>query len=207
VEEFISGQRWISHAELQLGLGTIVATEHRTVTIVFKASDETRTYAKQNAPLTRVIYDKGEQVKSISGDSLNIQSISNDDGLITYVGINDQGEALALPEADLDHFIQLNRPAERLFTGQIDKNNWFNLRYQTLKHNNQLAHSQLSGLTGVRTSLIAHQLYIAHEVANRYAPRVLLADEVGLGKTIEAGLILHHQLLNERAQKSVDHRA
>ncbi|WP_198263967.1 RNA polymerase-associated protein RapA [sulfur-oxidizing endosymbiont of Gigantopelta aegis] len=201
MEEFISGQRWISHAELQLGLGTIVATEHRTVTIVFKASDETRTYAKQNAPLTRVIYDKGEQVKSVAGDSLNIQSISNDNGLITYVGINDQGEALALPEADLDHFIQLNRPAERLFTGQIDKNNWFNLRYQTLKHNNQLAHSQLSGLTGVRTSLIAHQLYIAHEVANRYAPRVLLADEVGLGKTIEAGLILHHQLLNERAQR------
>ncbi|MCN4145028.1 MAG: hypothetical protein LC437_08390 [Thiohalomonas sp.] len=59
----------------------------------------------------------------------------------------------------------------------------------------------MSGLTGCRTSLIAHQLYIAHEVANRYAPRVLLADEVGLAKTIEAGLILYHQLLNEQAQR------
>ena len=35
----------------------------------------------------------------------------------------------------------------------------------------------------------------------RYAPRVLLADEVGLGKTIEAGLILHQQLLLERARR------
>jgi len=70
-----------------------------------------------------------------------------------------------------------------------------------LQQRHRLAHSELTGLTGCRTSLIPHQLYIAHEVANRYAPRVLLADEVGLGKTIEAGLILHHQLLTERARR------
>jgi len=42
--------------------------------------------------------------------------------------------------------------------------------------------------------LISHQLYIASEVARRQHPRVLLADEVGLGKTIEAGMIIHAQL-------------
>ncbi|MCZ6488197.1 MAG: RNA polymerase-associated protein RapA, partial [Gammaproteobacteria bacterium] len=47
----------------------------------------------------------------------------------------------------------------------------------------------------------AHQMYIAHEVARRYAPRVLMDDEVGLGKTIEAGLIMHQQLLTERAER------
>ncbi|OZB13028.1 MAG: RNA polymerase-binding ATPase, partial [Marinobacter sp. 34-60-7] len=46
-----------------------------------------------------------------------------------------------------------------------------------------------------------HQIYIAHEVARRHAPRVLLADEVGLGKTIEAGLILHYQLQTGRARR------
>jgi ATP-dependent helicase HepA len=30
---------------------------------------------------------------------------------------------------------------------------------------------------------------------------VLLADEVGLGKTIEAGLIIHQQLLTGRASR------
>ncbi len=38
-------------------------------------------------------------------------------------------------------------------------------------------------------------------MAARYHPRVLLADEVGLGKTIEAGLIVHQQLLCGRAKR------
>src|SRR6185369_5149706 len=48
---------------------------------------------------------------------------------------------------------------------------------------------------------IPHQLYIASEVAGRLAPRVLLADEVGLGKTIEACLILHRLILTGRAER------
>ena len=39
------------------------------------------------------------------------------------------------------------------------------------------------------------------QVAQRHAPRVLLADEVGLGKTIEAGMIIHQQVLSGRAER------
>jgi ATP-dependent helicase HepA len=56
-------------------------------------------------------------------------------------------------------------------------------------------------LLGSRTSLLPHQVYIANEVGQRHAPRVLLADEVGLGKTIEAGMIIHQQLLTGRASR------
>ena len=38
-------------------------------------------------------------------------------------------------------------------------------------------------------------------MGHRYAPRVLLADEVGLGKTIEAGMVIHQQLLSGRAHR------
>ena len=61
--------------------------------------------------------------------------------------------------------------------------------------------SPLRGMVGARVGLIPHQLYIAHEVGQRFAPRVLLADEVGLGKTIEAGLIIHQQLKTGRSDR------
>lgn len=201
MQEFVAGQRWINDAELQLGLGTVLNVEHRTVQIVFLASGDTRVYAKNNAPLTRVKFVIGDKVPCADGREVLVTEIHDVDGIITYEGTDENGQAELVPETQLDNFIQLNRPGERLFTSQIDKDKWFELRYQTWQEQHRLSHSQLRGLTGCRTSLIPHQLYIAHEVARRFAPRVLLADEVGLGKTIEAGLIIHHQLLTERAKR------
>jgi ATP-dependent helicase HepA len=147
------------------------------------------------------MFSIGDSINTHDGVRITVKEVSESHGLLSYSGTDARGETHQIEEAELDNFIQLNRPSERLFNGQIDKDNWFDLRYQTLYHKNRLARSDLYGLTGSRTSLIPHQLYIAHEVANRYAPRVLLADEVGLGKTIEAGLILHHQILTERAKR------
>ncbi len=201
MSDFIRGQRWINDARLEMGLGTVIATDRRTVTLIFHAAEETLTYASENAPLTRVRFARGDHVMGNDETSLKIESVKERDGLLSYIGRDQSGNLLELHETDLNHQMQLNRPAERLFFGQIDDSKWFDLRYRTLLQLNRLAVSDLRGLTGCRTSLIPHQLYIAHEVANRYAPRVLLADEVGLGKTIEAGLILHHQLMTERAHR------
>ncbi len=184
-----------------MGLGTVLSCDHRTVTILFMATGDTRTYAKLTAPLTRVVFSAGDKVKAHDGWLLKISQVEEQDGLILYHGTDEDGGTRQLPEGALDNFIKLNRPTERLFSGQVDKNKWFELRQQSHLHANRQARGELLGLTGVRTSLIPHQLYIAHEVANRYAPRVLLADEVGLGKTIEAGMIIHQQLLTERARR------
>jgi len=203
VQQFIPGQRWISVAETQMGLGTVLSVEHRTVTVLFMATGETRTYARETAPLTRVQFVAGDTVLDDSGNALTVESVEEHDGLFTYIGRDENGQPARLSESQLNNVMQLNRPTERLFNGQIDRNKWFELRHETLQHLNRLTHSDLRGLTGCRTSLIPHQLYIAHEVSGRYAPRVLLADEVGLGKTIEAGLILHRQLLTERARRAL----
>lgn len=201
MNDFEVGQRWICNADLQLGLGTVTAVKDRMVCIAFNAAGETRTYAKQSAPLTRVTFSVGDSVTSHEGRQLTVESIKQHDGLLSYAGTDKDGNQLELTEQQLAHFAQLSRPTARLFNGHIDHNQWFQIRHQALLESNRLAKTAIHGLTGCRTSLIPHQLYIAHEVANRYAPRVLLADEVGLGKTIEAGLILHHQLLTEHAKR------
>jgi ATP-dependent helicase HepA len=201
MQDFVIGQRWISAAELHLGLGMVIEIEHRTVSIVFPATGETRIYARADAPLTRVRFREGDWVEKQDGANLQVMTLSESDGLIVYGCRDERGNPVDLPEGRLSNFLQLNQPAERLLNAQVDRNKWFSLRCKTREIANRLQQSAVFGLAGSRTSLIAHQLYIAHEVSRRYAPRVLLADEVGLGKTIEAGLILHQQLLLERARR------
>lgn len=200
--KFALGQRWISDTESDLGLGTIVAIEGRMLTVLFPASGETRLYAQNEAPLTRVQFNNGDTIKSADGFSVVVANVEAKDDTLVYHGTRtDTGETIALREMFLDHFISFNQPQDRLFAGQIDRFEWFGLRYQSWQHLHQQQQNPLRGLAGARVSLIPHQLYIANEVAKRHAPRVLLADEVGLGKTIEAGLIIHQQLIAGLAQR------
>lgn len=199
--DFVPGQRWISNSESELGLGLIESLDHRTITIDFPASGEIRTYALEQAPLSRVSFVVGDSIKNQENENFNITSLQEHDGIITYGVVDNDGNASELCETQLSAAIKLNRPQDRLFTAQFDAEKAYILRHDTLNIKNQLSSSSVNGLYGVRMSLIPHQLYIAHEVAQRPSPRVLLADEVGLGKTIEAGLILHHQLISGRAKR------
>lgn len=199
---FQPGQRWISDSESDQGLGTVTGIEHRFVNIVFTATGESRQYAKANAPLTRVIFNNGDLIPSHEGWMLKVESNSEAHGILTYHGVRqDTLETISLKEVMIDHFIKFNKPHDRLLNSQVDRLDWFRLRKDCLRHQYEQQQSELMGLTGGRVSLIPHQLYIADEVGNRFAPRVLLADEVGLGKTIEAGLIIHQQLVSGRAQR------
>lgn len=201
-QNFALGQRWLSDTETDLGLGTIVQIESRTVTVLFPATGETRVYAAQTAPLTRIEFLVGDNVKSHEGWELLVEQVQQNDGQLIYIGHRiDNSEAVTLKETFIDHHFQLNQPEQRLLNGQFDDPKWFDLREQCLSHQFEHNTSSLLGFVGARVDLIPHQLHIASEVGRRHAPRVLLADEVGLGKTIEAALIIHQQLLTARAQR------
>ncbi|MGG2397725.1 RNA polymerase-associated protein RapA [Pseudomonas sp. SH1-B] len=197
--QYQPGQRWISDSEAELGLGTILTEEGRLLTVLYPATGETRQYATRNAPLTRVRFAPGDEITHFEGWKVTVQEVEDIDGLLVYHGLNAQHQPVTLPETQLSNFIQFRLASDRLFAGQIDPLSWFALRYHSLEHNSRLLQSSLWGLGGARAQPIAHQLHIAREVADRIAPRVLLADEVGLGKTIEAGLVIHRQLLSGRA--------
>jgi len=196
-----AGQRWVSNTESELGLGIVLGVTNRRVEISFPAADEKRTYAIDNAPLSRVRYEVDQQIKNLDGHALLITDVEEHNGCLIYLGTDENGKVMVVPELELDSFVQFSKPQDRLFAGQIDKNRAFQLRLETLRFYRQLQQSPVAGLLGARIQLLPHQLYIASEAANRYAPRVLLADEVGLGKTIEAGLIIHQQLLTGRANR------
>lgn len=192
------GQRWLSEAETDLGLGLVQDVDFRVVTLYFPAVDDVRSYSRQNAPLTRVVFKVGDTVPLADGSIMEVAEVNEVDDIIFY-GNGDQ----LVSEIHLSGQIQLNLPSDRLFTGQIDNNNLFELRQFALKQLSTLRSRPFYGLLGARTSLLPHQLHIASQVTQDALPRVLLADEVGLGKTIEAGLILHRLLLQQRMERAL----
>jgi superfamily II DNA or RNA helicase len=55
--------------------------------------------------------------------------------------------------------------------------------------------------TRSRISLLPHQLWVCHRALRDWPIRLLIADDVGMGKTIEAGLVLWPLLANRRVQR------
>lgn len=203
MSEFAVGQRWVSHADVELGLGIVVELDGRRITLHFPAVGEERTYATDRAPLTRLILESGDRYQHINGQEYAVLERHESEGILAYLIESAAGEQELVSELDIDPHIQLRSPRDRLLNNQLDKLLDFQLRFETLKQRAHFSGSAVRGLLGARTSLLSHQVYIASEVGTRIAPRVLLADEVGLGKTIEAGLILSQQLASGRASRAL----
>ncbi|WP_139851524.1 RNA polymerase-associated protein RapA [Acinetobacter pullicarnis] len=205
MHQFAIGQRWLSDTETELGLGVLIDVDERSISILFPKSDETRVYARNNAPLSRIVFNINDEIQDQEGTLWIVESLDDQRGVIRYnvtrtLSTGEQQQK-ALNETRIGAQIQLSRPLERLLASQIDYKEWYDLRIEALQLKASMQNSRLRGLIGSRVGLIPHQLYIAHEVGQRFAPRVLLADEVGLGKTIEAGLIIHQQLKTGRSER------
>ncbi|AWL18489.1 RNA polymerase-associated protein RapA [Acinetobacter nosocomialis] len=205
LQQYAIGQRWLSDTETELGLGVLIDVDERSVSILFPKSDETRVYARNNAPLSRIIFNTNDEVQDQEGQKWTVESVEDRHGVLRYNVVrtleNGEQERKALNETRIGAQIQLSKPLDRLLASQIDYKEWYDLRIEAMLMQAQMQTSPLRGLVGARVGLISHQLYIAHEVGKRFAPRVLLADEVGLGKTIEAGLIIHQQLKTGRSER------
>ena len=191
------GQRWVSNSEPELGLGVVLSTGSGRVSILFPAADERREYAL-GTTVRRVAFEVGDSLKTHDGLFGSIEAVKEEEGLLHY-----QLKGEWIPEAALADTISFSSPLDRLMGRQLDDPHLFQVRNEALHWESKLCKAPNRGFTGGRIDLIEHQLYIAQEVTRRLQPRVLLADEVGLGKTIEACLILHRLHLTGRAERTL----
>ena len=86
-EGFVIGQRWISESEADLGLGIVLDVSNRRLTLSFPAAGERRTYAMDNAPVSRVKYEVGEKVRHQDGTKIKITGVIEQAGCLMYIGL------------------------------------------------------------------------------------------------------------------------
>ncbi len=187
---YVIGQIWISETEPELGVCRVVALEFKRLSVFFSGPEETRIYSLQNAPLKRVRFSVGDTVVCENKESFAVKSVREDAGLLYYFDGNKE-----IPETALDAVVDFSDALARMKNIDIDPLEKFDLRYETLRLQQKVRQSGARGLHGARMELIPHQLYVANEIISAPCVRALLADEVGLGKTIEACLVMHRLLV------------
>ncbi|MFL5445672.1 MAG: DEAD/DEAH box helicase, partial [Myxococcales bacterium] len=93
-------------------------------------------------------------------------------------------------ESDLRAAAPRAGPIEQLAGGRWGSPDDFALRAETVRLDLERRADALGALFASRVYVKPHQVSVAHHVLSAPQPRFVLADEVGLGKTIEAGLVL-----------------
>src|SRR3990172_4721687 len=106
---YVVGQRFVSEAEPELGLGRVEQIEKRSLVLRFPASDTLRRYASGSAPIHRVAFRVGDEVEDQRGRRLRIEKVVERGGLFVYAD-----GSRRLPESELSGSLTFNKPEDRL---------------------------------------------------------------------------------------------
>lgn len=106
-----------------------------------------------------------------------------------------------LPEVKIEYATNADRVIEAIRKSRQADRRSFELALQAYKHSFRVSFDQLLCLPTLRNvEPLWHQQETARKVLKTFRGRAILADEVGLGKTIEAGMILKEYLLRGLAR-------
>lgn len=117
-----------------------------------------------------------------------------DVGATVIVRFNDRIEALLRAELRVEPGL-----GQAAFSGSVEENREALLRAQALAIRS--VNDQWGVFSRSRVQLLPHQLWVCHRVNRQWPFRWLVADDVGLGKTIECGLVLMPLIASGRIRR------
>ena len=145
----------------------------------------------------------GEPVLTYKGRlALVIREEPGARGLRRYVlRYADTGEEDELPESEVRALPPRSDLLSTLREGRVGDARAFTLRKRTLVLDDERRCDALGALLASRIMVKPHQVGVVQRVLSARRPRFVLADEVGLGKTIEAGMVFSALRLSGLARR------
>jgi len=178
-----------------LGPGVVETVERRTLVVLFPEAGGSLRIAHDSDAVLALEFPVGSQATlRASGETVIVEHAAAPGRVRLTDGREvDEDELWPIPVGE--------SPIERLAIGDVDSLEELSLRLDALHLAAVREADGLGSFLGGRVLLFPHQLHVA-ECATRADPvRWLLADEVGLGKTVEACLVLNRLARTGRAER------
>ncbi len=193
-----TGDRLSHRYNRDLGPGRVVEHSGRRLLVDFPDCDQVLSFAADSDALVPLRLAPGSRVRlEVTGDLATVEEVSPDGELVLTGGRR-------VSSRDIWPLPQELSPIDRLARGETGAREDFANRLDGLRLARLRQADGLGTFLGGRIRLFPHQLYVAERASRGITPiRWLLADEVGLGKTVEACLIMNRLIHTDRAERTM----
>ncbi len=151
--------------------------------------------------LIHYVFELNERIETKKGIGIvNSKDFLIKDGIISYEFLNQEGKRTQIYESEI--YSKYVTPIQKLILNKkIDPPRNFFIKYWANLFYSYYTSYQVKCIVNSRLSLMPHQINVTHRLAEKHFPRVILADEVGLGKTIEAGIYIKEMMARNLAER------
>ncbi|RMG43522.1 MAG: hypothetical protein D6718_12040 [Acidobacteria bacterium] len=188
-----AGDRLTHRFNPELGPGEVIAVEGRTILVRFAGADEPVRLAAASDALVPFVPGPGTEAR-LGRRPVRVAGVLADGRCALEDGTVVAAEEL-WPESGGGSLV------DRLARGEVDPIDDLANRIDALHLQNLRQADGLGSFLGGRIEIYPHQLHCAERAVRQDPVRWLLADEVGLGKTVEACLIASHLIRTRRVSR------
>ncbi|TXT60347.1 MAG: putative Helicase domain-containing protein [Promethearchaeota archaeon] len=147
------------------------------------------------------IFQENEQIRTKKGiATINTNNFNIRNGRLSYEVLYPDGKKDQVYESEI---LEKYTPNLEDFISkeEFDPPKQFLIKYWANLFKSYYSSFQIKCITNSRLTLMPHQINVAHRLSEEFFPRMILADEVGLGKTIEAGIYVKEMMARKLAER------
>jgi len=189
---FVPGMKVRYVLQPEWGVGHLVRTLEggAVAEVLFPGRSQATLVSTRGNALRAHPFAPGDRVRTTKGKAATITGEeAGGRGLRRYVLRYEDGTDDELPESEVQAPVPDTGLLTTLREGRVADARAFLLRRQALTLDEERRNDALGALLASRVMVKPHQVGVVQRVLSARRPRFVLADEVGLGKTIEAGMI------------------